>query len=267
MKPIFSNTTLRFRTLLAVLLVGFGFPNLVFGLQGINVSVNGFTIAKPEANDDTGSNMAMGTAAGTTVYVVVKLPERNIIKIADFSAGPTLKDSAGNSMRTDSSIFMSNISDDGKSVVLPISSEDLPAKGSSSIEVGGKAKLICGADPKTEEVDVKLTKGEKLTLAGIEFTVQEIGKSFMKRNAEMIELQSKKSPASISSISAVLENGKEVEIFSSGGTELNSGMDIRFGRSYHIPGKVADVKKLKVTFFKNTEEVEVPLELKFGLGF
>ena len=83
----------------------------------------------------------------------------------------------------------------------------------------------------------------------------------------MIELQSKKSPASISSISAVLENGKEVEIFSSGGTELNSGMDIRFGRSYHIPGKVADVKKLKVTFFKNTEEVEVPLELKFGLGF
>jgi len=268
-KPTLENSILRCKTLFAfLLLAGFCFPNLVSAFQDVNVSVNGFTIAKPDANNDYGSNTVMGTAAGTTVYVVVKLPEKRIIKVADFSAGgPTLKDSAGNSMSADSSSFMSNISDDGKSVVLPISSQDLPTKGSTSIEVGGNVKLICGAEPKTEEVDVKLAEGEKLTLAGIEFTVQAIGRSFMKRNAEMIELQCRKSPASISSISAVLGNGKEVEISSSGTSELNSGKDIRFGCTYHIPGKAADIGKLKVAFFESSEEVEVPLKLKFGLGF
>lgn len=258
--------------LIAILiLAGIVFPDVVYGFQDTNVRVMGFSITRKDPDNKESSVINIGASLGTTVYLVVKLPEKHVIKVAKPEDAPTMKDSSGNSMSVDGDgsgfVYGSNISDDGKTVSLPIFSKGLPAKGSTSIKIGGSLKFICGADLKTEEVDVELAKGKKLTAAGIEFTVKGIRNSFRKRNAEKVELQCQKSPASIKSILAVLADGKEVEISSSGSSESSFGRGVTYGRSYDLPGKAADVKKLKVTFFENIEELKVPLELDFGLGF
>ena len=255
---------------LALVLWGMADSQVAFAFQDIDVSVVGLAITKEDPESEYGESMVPGLQAGTTVYVRVQLPKRTVIKITQSKDTPlSIKDSTGKTLPDSGSDFgfMSSISDDGKTVLVPVSANTVPAEGAKSITISGTVTLICGADPKTEEVAVEIASGKKVELAGIEFEISDIQDSFMLDDGQMFELQSKTSPSQIKSIKAILANGKRVEVSPSGSSEFGFGDDITFGRSYDVPCKVASIKKLEVTFFENVEEVNVPMDLSVELGF
>ena len=241
----------------------------VTAFQDAEFSVAGIAIAKEDPDSEYGGSMAPGLQPGTTIYLQVKLPGQTVIKIKRIEDKPIeIRDSTGKELPDSGSDFgfMADISDDGKTIQLPISSGDIPAKGSNSINVKGSVMLDCGKDSKTEEVEVKIANGEKFKFAGIDFEVTQVEDSFMDDDAQMFEFQSNTSPSRIQEIKAVMANGKTVDLDPSGSSEFGFGKNVTYGRSYNVPGKAADVKSLNVTFFQEVKEVELPFEFKVELG-
>jgi len=233
------------------------------------VEVAGLSIAREKAGSKYGESMVQGLATGTTVHIQVNVPKQTVIKINEIVEDQiTMTDSKGTNMSLNNSnlAFMSNISDDGSMVSLPIQSETLPSDQATSLSVKGKITLTVGADQVTEAIDVEIAKGKQMKIAGIDFKVVELGDSFMDEDAESFEIQSKKSPAQIKSIQAVLADGKTVDLNSAGNSSFGYGDDMTYGRTYEIRGKAANIKKLSVTFYKTTKAVDVPLDLTVNMG-
>lgn len=262
---------LKFASLvLSVSLASLMFSDAAEAFQDAEISVAGLSIAKEDPDSEYGGSMVPGVQSGTTIYVQAKLPSQTVIKIKRIEDKEIeIKDSTGKSLADSGSDFgfMADISKDGKTIRLPITSSEIPAEGATTIEVKGSVMLDCGEDSKTEEIDVEIASGQKLKIAGIDFEVTEVDDSFMEEDSQMFELQSKKSPSQIQEIKAVMASGKTVDLDPAGSSEFGFGGDMTYGRGFNVPGKAADIKKLKVTYFQSVKEVELPFEFKLGLGF
>jgi len=251
-------------------LSGFVFSGAAIAFQEIEVSVVGLSIAKKDTTSEYGGAMVSGLRSGTTIYINARLPGRTVIEIKRNEKKEfKISDSTGEALPSAKLDFgfMADISDDGQAVQLPIASDKVPTEGAESINIMGSVTLVCGAEPIQEEVDVEIASGKKFKLAGIEFKVADIQKSFMNDDGQMIELQCSASPAQIQSITAILADGKSVKLTASGKSEFGFGDNVTYGRNFDVVCKAADIKKLKVSYFKSVEEIELPIELKVGLGF
>lgn len=234
------------------------------------VTVAGMSIAKEDPKSEYGGSMVPGIQPGTTIHLLVELPGRNIIKIHENKEGQlTIEDSTGKSLTPSGSGigFMSDISDDGQTIRLPIASADLPSRQANSIAINGYVNLTCGSDSKTDQYDVVIRKDAKMTIANIEFQVNEVKDSYLNENEEMFELQCHTSPAPIQKVEAVMKNGATIELRAAGSSRIGFGDSVTWGRSYSVAGKAADIMALKVTYFQHVEQIEVPLGVAIGLGF
>jgi hypothetical protein len=263
--------TSRFASLLLLAgLFSFAFCGVARALQEPEISVAGLAIAKEDPDSEYGGSMVPGLQAGTTVYLQARLPDRTVIALQQIEdRAMQISDSTGKQLPDSGTDFgfMSDISEDGKTIRLPISSGEIPATGATAIEVKGAVMLYCGEDSKTDEMEVALAVGQTLKVADIDFEITGIEDSYISDEGQMFEWQSKTSPSRIQQIQAVMADGKTVELESAGSTEFGFGDDVTYGRGYNVPGQVADIRKLKVTWFQNVKEVELPFEISVGLGF
>lgn len=238
--------------------------------QDIDVKAVGLTVAQKDENSEYGGSVIPGLNPGTTVHVHAHSDKLNILSL-EFGEDEsfTMTDSTGKSLdMSDSNMeFYSDISEDGHTALIPVSSPEVPASGTDSISIKGAVTLVCGANPKTESFDVKIAAGEVLEIAGIKFKVDSIEDSFMNDDGEMVNLETNSSPAQIESIEAILANGKSVEFSPSGSSQFGFNDNITYGKSYDLSCKASEIAQLKVTWFQDVKRVELPIEIKAGLGF
>lgn len=255
---------------MSLLFSGFVISETAIAFQEIEVSVVGLSIAKKDSKSKYGGSMIPGAQSGTIVYLSAHLPGKTVIKIKHNEKKEfDITDSTGKTLPYAGLNFgfMANISDDGKTIQVPIASKELPAKGADSIQIKGIIDLICGVEPKTEVVEVEIATGKKMKLGGIEFEVTSIQDSYKGADGQMFELQSSTSPDQIQSIKAILADGKRMELQPRGSSEFGFGNRTTFGRNYDVECKVADIKKLEISYFQSVETVELPLEVNVRLGF
>lgn len=237
--------------------------------QAPKVVVGGLAIAKPDPDDEYGGAMSLSLRPGTTVYLRAMLDDRTVIGLQNSEKNPfKMEDSEGKSLEiADQDVdFASTISDDGKYVDFSVSSSALPSSKAQALQVSGAIVAVCGARPKTDEVDVKIASNSKFKMAGISFKVSDVSDSFLSDNAQTFEIEAKKSLAQIQKLQAVLENGKTVDLVATGSSKFGFNNNMTFSRSYDVSGQASDIQKLKVTYFQGVENVDVPFEMKVGLG-
>ena len=255
--------------ILSGLLTGWLASQAAVAQDTARISVVGFSVAKSDSDSAYGGSLAPGLQPGTSIYIQVRLADQTAIKIQRVEDQPIqIQDSTGKTL-PDSGMdfgFMAEIADSGKTLRIPITSPAVPQAGADSLAVSGAVNLVCGEDPKSEESEVSIAQGQKLSFAGIEFTVTAVEDSFVDDNSQMFELQSRKSPSHIQQIQAITAEGKVLELSPAGSTEFGFDDQITFGRNYNIPGQAADIRKLRVKYFQKTKEVTLPFEFKVGIG-
>ncbi len=234
------------------------------------ITLAGITIAQADPQSEYGGSLVPGLQPGTTIHLIVSVPGRNVIKIHESEEGEfSIQDSTGKSLTPSGNGigFMSDIAEGGQSFRLPVASKDLPARQATGIKVNGHVKLTCGSDLQTDELAPEIREGTKLELAGISFMVTEVKESYMNKEDEMFAISSSISPARIQRIEATLNNGDVVELRPCGSSRFGINGEVTYSRHYSVPGKAADISGLKVTYFRNVDELEVPINLVTGLGF
>ena len=245
---------------------------VVFGTSGDGWSqgkpeVVGFSVAKKDSGNEYGQSYIPGTKAGLQIYIRVSLPKNTILKVDGEKTSLKVKDSSDKELAADEGSdvsFFASIADDKHSAVLPVQCTDLPTAGATSLTVSGEATLNCGADAKSETVNVTLSVGDELKLGPVTAKVTQIADGF-DADTKRLELESKDSFDQLESLVFLDTKGKEIETSASGGGSFGFGGDMTYSKSYQFKGNPADIAKAKISYFQKIDAVKVPVEIKFGM--
>lgn len=234
--------------------------------QEDGVSVVGISIAQKDPASEFNQSYVPGSQPGVQVYLRVALPKNTILKVNGENTTLKVVDSKDQELTanegTDLSFF-SSISDDQHAVIIPVQCSDLPSSGATHLKVTGEATLDCGADPKTETLDIKIAADAELKLGPVTAKVLQIDDGFQE-NSKRIELESKNSFDTIASLTFVDAKGKEMPANPQGGGSFGFGGDMTYSRSYQIEGDPAQVAKVKITYFQKVEPVKVSVDAQVG---
>jgi hypothetical protein len=230
--------------------------------------VSGLNISKIEKGDP---GMFFGATASTNVAVVLTLPGRSIIGVDTNASKLT---SFTDDKKTDLSkpktpsffkqpwlSFYNQLSNDKQRCTVHLVSMNAPAAGATKILVKASVAVLCGSDEKkAEKKDVAVKDGTKEKVGPAELEVKSPFPGA--KNLSLIFLTDK----------PVI---KTVEFFDADGKAVKANPGFAFtppGSKKHqtaynlLDPKVTKVT-VKLTYFEKTEEVKVPLNLNFGLGF
>lgn len=232
-------------------------------------AVVGLTVCRAAEDSDFGGSLVPGLQAGTQVYLRIGAEKNAILRVAETDS-PTVKlsDSAGKELEIDESFnfaFFSQVSEDKKSIIVPLLSKSLPSAGADSLTIKGNIEIVIASDLKTETVDVKLESGEKIKLGGVEAVIKSVEAGFS-GDSQSIELESKSAFDQLESLAFIGADGQEITSSSMGGGSFGFGDSVIYSKSMQIEGTAANVKKIRVKFFAKTESAKIELNSKVDLS-
>ena len=250
------------------LLVSFCATASVFAVQEADVKVVGYSAAVKNPDSEYNGAYANGLQIGTQIHLRVVLKDQHITEIKGEYKEFEMTDSTGKKMKMGYGDmgFMSSIADDAASVVCPVSSDDVASEKAESISLKGKLICVLGTNEQEEEVEVKIAKDAEIKLAGLDITVDEV-RDHYEDGQQVMTFKTNKEMNAIKSIEAILENGETAVLKTVGNSSWGSGDNVTVQKEMVVEGKASDIKKLKVTFFKDLKELEIPVDMKIGFGF
>jgi hypothetical protein len=146
----------------------------------------------------------------------------------------------------------------------------VPSPNAREIQLKGKIALKRGAELKTVERKVKIAAGTKIQFGKSEFTIVEVAPVadglVVARDARLkVALENETGFETIKNLAFLDAEGQEIKLerighFSPGGFGKSN-----YGQQYGL-AKAVDEATVKVSYFEKVETVEVPLDLKVGIG-
>lgn len=259
-------------TAIAGLLVLFS-ASTAFGIQSKpTADVVGVCVSLPDPANEYGQSLVPGRSPGVEVHVRVHDKGQTFIGVVDSGTNPaavaTLYDASGNPMSAESGMgggFGNNISEDGHSVTIPVSSSDVPPAGSSSLQVKGTIILLAGADETTEDAELTLTVDSTVKLGGVEAKVTSADAAG-EEDSCWFALEANKPFDTIAEFKFLDEAGKELEGQSMGGGSFGFGDEMTYQKNFSVSSKPGSKITVRIRYFKSTEEVKVPVDLPVTLG-
>lgn len=251
--------------MLGMVAMGLSVPAL--GGAQENVEVVGIAIAKKDPDSQFNQSFVPGTQSGVQVYLRVALPDKLILKVDGESTSLKITDSNNQELTANENAdisFFASISDDKHSVILPVSSGDVPSSGATHLTVQGEATLNCGADSKTETINVTIAADTELKLGPVTAKILQIDEGFQE-NTKRIELESKTSFDVIESLAFLDKSGKEMASSPQGGGSFGFGGDMTYTKSIQIEGDPELVAQIKIVYFQKVEPIKVAVDAKVGL--
>ncbi|MFN7732273.1 MAG: hypothetical protein ACK5OB_10225 [Pirellula sp.] len=161
--------------------------------------------------------------------------------------------------------FMSNISEDGRRVVVPVSASQLPPKGTKSLKVTGQLFLQTGADEKKEVVNLKVAAGETVKLGTITAKISSVEESSFDKSRTNKTLEANTSLEVISGLKFLDGQGKEIDSSLAGSSKFGFGSQSMYSRTYQLRGKPRNLT-VEVTYFGKTRSISIPVELEVALS-
>ncbi len=235
------------------------------------VDVVGVSVSLPDPDNEYGQSLVPGRSPGVEVHVRVQDKSKTFIGVVDAENNPeavtALHDGSGNAMAAGSSFggFGNNISEDGHSVTVQVSSSDVPPAGSNSLQVKGTVILLAGADEKTEDAALTLATDSTVKLGGIEAKVTQADAGGDEDSC-WFGLEANKSFDTIAEFKFLDAAGKELEGQSMGDSSFGFGDEMTYQKNFSVAAKPGSKITVRIRYFKSTEEVKIPIDLAVSLG-
>jgi hypothetical protein len=234
-------------------------------VEGIRIVTKGYT-----GQEDLRSFM---WTEGTTVSLMLFMPEGGIVEFKkDASKLESITDDKGTDLTKSEKkstfgtvagfdAWSSKKSNDTKAMLFDVVCPGVPKAGAEEIEVKGKIVISVGSKTETAETkDVELKLDSKIKTGAADLEISNLGKGWGDY-VMSISIKGKGSIAVIKLISFFDENGKELESNRSG----YSAWGQEFTLDYQFKKKV-DKATVKVEYFTDLKDVEIPLDIKTGIG-
>jgi hypothetical protein len=234
------------------------------------VDVVGVSVSLPDPDNEYGQSLVPGRSPGVEVHVRVQDKSKTFIGVVDAEqnaeAVTTLHDGSGNAMAAGSSFgFGNNISEDGHSVTVQVSSSDVPPAGSNSLQVKGTIILQAGADETTEDAALTLATESTVKLGGIEAKVTQADEG-VDENSCWLGLEASNSFDTIAEFKFLDAAGKELEGQSMGGGSFGFGDEMTYQKNFSVAAKPGSKITVRIRYFKSTEEIKIPVDMPVALG-
>ena len=208
---------------------------------------------------------------GSTISLMLYMPDGGIVGFEpEKSKIEYVKDDKGNDLMKSEKkkgyVFSGfdsfpKKSDDSKAILIDILCPGVPQSGSSAIELKGTIAVSVGSKVETFETkDLAIEVGAKIKTGGEDLEVERIGKGWGDYEYSF-SLKGKGLTGSIKSIKLFDEDGKEIEMSSSGSSFYGNN----FNLSYQLKKKVTKAT-VKVEGWVDLKTVEVPFDIKTGVG-
>ncbi len=244
----------------------------------IDLKVGGLSVARAREGDEFNRSMAAGLPVGTGVYMMAKSDEHFFIEMDKKNSKlSAFKDDKGTVLAKPGNAtgfgqdnwmpFSPDISDDGHDVYLSIRSKKTPADDATAIDLKATLALIAGKDPKTDKVKVTLKTGEKVTLAGVQVTLQKVGEAKWGRSKVEVTFNSTESFAKIRELKFLGSGGNEIKSRRTGSSRIGAFGKTTYTQSYGLEQDVAgQAVTIQVDYFESLETVPVKIDKKITLG-
>ncbi len=235
------------------------------------VKIVGLSVNLPDPNSKFGGSYVLGRPEGIEVTVMAEDSSAFFISVIDAGREKTeLQVSADGKKLTNERAFgnigfMSNISEDGRRVVVPVSATQVPPKGTKSLKVVGKLFLKAGADEKKEKVNFKVASGESVKLGPITTKISSVEDSNFGEPTTNITFETNQSLDVISGLKFLDGQGKELESSSAGSSSFGFGNQMTYSRGYQVQGKPRTLT-VEVTYFASTRTISLPVDIEVDLG-
>jgi hypothetical protein len=157
---------------------------------------------------------------------------------------------------------------DGLTATVTIHVPVLPAKGAKEIALRGVLVFRTATRQATaEQSDVPLTEGSQISTGPYDLEITKVGKQDARPGAGglTITLQANQDLSDIVAIKFFDEAGKEIQAFKRGWGSSGPGNDMTAYQTYDLARK-ADAVTVKITYWTDPRDIEVPLDVKLGLG-
>jgi len=237
--------------------------------------VVGLWIGKKDPNSKWERSYVMGRRPGTSVFVRIAPPDKQIIsvddkacKLAGFSddKGTDLAKAKKSRFAFGAGWLGSNdISDDGKTCLVEIRSQSTPATGAKELKIRARLVLRCGGEVKTAEAkDVALNKGAKIAAGPVPMEISKVSKGRGEAKLE-ITLKSSTSFDAIKSLTFIAPEGKVIKHRKTGSGRSGFGDKYTYERFYSLYEEVKTVS-IRIEYYDKIETLTVPIKLTTGVG-
>jgi hypothetical protein len=244
----------------------------VLGQESLpKVRAVGLSLAVVDPDNEFGNSYVMGRQAGIEVVLMANDPQAFFVAVVDqgkektvldlIADGKKLKDERGFS----SIGFMSNISENGQRVTVPVTATQLPPKGTRSLKVSGTLVLRAGSEVKTDKSNFKVAEGESVKLGPVAARISGVEEYDFEGPMTTISFESNQSLEAISGLKFFLRDGKELESTSGGSSSYGFGDEMTYGRAFQIPGRPTELT-VEVTYFGSTKTLAIPVDIDVDLS-
>lgn len=265
-----SKITLSVLVLFALSSNFFAMQCIAFQSDGFEAEAVGLQVYKPK-DDQAVNSMVMGQSPGSTVIVRITTDSHHIIGFGNRdTVKMTITDNKNKKLSefrdTQAKQFMFDVGEDGKSAVIPVSGSQVPSSDATKLNVKGTIEIITGNNETSTESTFKLEKGAKAKLGNIPCVLKGVAEAFDPSYKTRLEFETKQPFDAVSKVEFFEMDGTEIESRYSGGGSFGFGDNYTYSRNYSINSDSKQIK-VKVSYFADTETIEVPIELTTGLGF
>ena len=158
------------------------------------------------------------------------------------------------------------ISADGKCCEVDIQTPNMPAKGSTNINIAGVVSMLVASRIKEQiQNKIPLVNGSKLALQNVDLTIDKVGKPELSDAPFGLTMRSNSELDQIADIRFFKGDGSEIKSkrTSTSRTELLSARTIEW--DYSLAEKV-ETATIKVYIWTDAQKKRIPFELKVGAG-
>lgn len=249
------------------------------GETGVTVEAQGLRIVKPPVGGDQ-KLRAFNWFPGTCISLLITSPQGGLLDIdRNASALTAFTDDKGKDLtkpedekqrfhRKAEFATSPTISEDGKACITEVKAPGVPTKGASLMTVTGKLTLVTATEKQEFTAEgVALKAGSEIKAGAIPFTIKEAAepKWGSKDYPWSVTLVAKKDLTSIADIAFYDAAGKKVESSRGSSSRMSFGSNVTITQTYRLKAKL-DTAKVVVTYWTDLKKVEVPVNLKVGVG-
>ncbi|HDY66088.1 MAG TPA: hypothetical protein ENH84_07660 [Phycisphaerae bacterium] len=255
----------------------------------VKVEVVGLSIAKGDPNDKFDRSVVRGLPRGTALHFAITDKTRFFTRFEKESAKIELfTDQKGTDLLKPSALnkakmgLLPSVSDDHHTAMFSMTAPQTPAPGAKEIHFRGKVVVETGVDEKTEEQKRLLLKeGSEITVGPCLFKIKNI-QAFGENNLQ-ITLTSDKSHSAIKTIEFIGADGKKIKTRKTGqssvGWDKNKTYDLYYSLTKEkekgpkdktapkgAEKMMSELVTVRITYFTKVDKLEVPIDVKVGLG-
>ena len=160
------------------------------------------------------------------------------------------------------------ISKDGKAALVEIESGGVPAAGAAKVHAKGSLKVQTASTKKAFKSDaIDLKVGTEFTVGEISYKVKQSGRPDFGDAALGIELETtNKAVQRVATVKFLDSAGKEIETNQAGSSRMGFGNKYTFGRNYNLKTAPTGKVVMVVEIWTDFEELDLPFDLKIGIG-